>query len=162
MTDDIRQAGQKDTSAFSSTASAVMAEIRRLRPHYASNTATDAGRRQMLDHFEKLLVDRVEGGAEPGEARIAELLEANNRYLQEARDARALLKSYMAAAPRVLGFFRHLRRGSTYGLTAKATAQCSTRPIVEGDAVAVYVDADGRSWVRRLEEFQDGRFEKAE
>lgn len=33
----------------------LLAEINRLRPHYQSMTATDAGRRQMLDHFEKVI-----------------------------------------------------------------------------------------------------------
>lgn len=32
-----------------------IAEIERLRPHYQSITATDAGRRQMLDHFERFV-----------------------------------------------------------------------------------------------------------
>lgn len=30
-------------------------EIQRLRPHYQSNSFLDHGRRQMLDHFEKIL-----------------------------------------------------------------------------------------------------------
>lgn len=33
----------------------VREEIIRLRPHYQSQTATDAGRRQILDHFEAML-----------------------------------------------------------------------------------------------------------
>jgi len=91
--------------------------------------------------------------------RIAELLEANNRYQQEARILRAILKSYMAAQPRVMGFYRHLKRGSVYARTLLASAQCSTEPIEEGDDVAVYVSGDGKAFVRKLSEFYDGRFE---
>lgn len=95
-------------------------------------------------------------------ARIDELPEANNRYLEETRSVRSLLKSYMAAAPRVLGFFRHLKRGSTYGLVLEAEAQCATRPIEEGDRIAVYTGTDGRRWVRRMGEFEDGRYDRVE
>lgn len=35
--------------------SGIRNEIERLRPHYQSNSMLDHGRRQMLDHFEKIL-----------------------------------------------------------------------------------------------------------
>lgn len=39
------------TDQANTTVSELLDEIDRLRPHYQSGTATDAGRRQMLDHF---------------------------------------------------------------------------------------------------------------
>jgi hypothetical protein len=57
--------------------------------------------------------------------------------------------------------WRHCRRGTEYAvLVSTAEAQCSTGPINEGDHVTVYVDDDGGWWVRKTDEFQDGRFER--
>lgn len=39
---------------------ALLAEILRLRPNYQSQTGSDMGRRQMLDHFELLLTASIE------------------------------------------------------------------------------------------------------
>lgn len=47
---------QKD--AADGVANAVLAEIARLRPHYQSEIShVDAGRRQMLDHLEKFILN---------------------------------------------------------------------------------------------------------
>ena len=57
--------------------------------------------------------------------------------------------------------WRHRRRQSEYDvLTSVATVQCTTGPINEGDHVTVYCAADSSWWVRKTEEFQDGRFER--
>jgi hypothetical protein len=59
--------------------------------------------------------------------------------------------------------WRHCRRGTEYAvLVSTAEAQCSTSPINEGDHVTVYVDDDGGWYVRKTNEFQDGRFERTE
>jgi hypothetical protein len=71
----------------------------------------------------------------------------------------------MALEPLLLNIpaarFKHKKRGSTYRLLFKATAQCSTRPIQDGDEVAVYASEEGTMsiWVRCAEEMLDGRFE---
>lgn len=57
--------------------------------------------------------------------------------------------------------WKHVKRGSIVGEIGIATAQAATRPIEEGDEVRVYFHVDdGKWWVRRVEEFDDGRFEK--
>ncbi len=55
--------------------------------------------------------------------------------------------------------WRHRARGTTYQRLGGAEVQ-SGRPIKEGDVLTVYLDADGKLWVRPVEEFHDGRFEK--
>lgn len=104
-------------------------------------------------------VEKLIARAAAADRRERELIEANNRMEQQARDARALLRTYLAAAPRVLGFFRHVKRQTHYAVTADALAQCSTGPINEGDRVVVYQNEKGDAFVRRHEEFYDGRFE---
>lgn len=37
----------------------------------------------------------------------------------------------------------------------------SSRPIKEGDVLTIYLDMYGKLWARPVEEFHDGRFEKA-
>lgn len=54
---------------------------------------------------------------------------------------------------------RHRKRGTTYTIIGRATAQVSTTPILEGQQVAVYRGEDGQLWVRGDAEFRDGRFE---
>ncbi len=57
--------------------------------------------------------------------------------------------------------WKHRKRGTAYDvLTSTAAAQCATGPINEGDYVTVYQGDDGNWWVRRTDEFQDGRFER--
>ena len=56
--------------------------------------------------------------------------------------------------------YRHLKRGGTYVVIAGGEVQ-SSKPILEGDKVVVYQsEKDGSIWVRPVEEFNDGRFEK--
>jgi len=58
-----------------------------------------------------------------------------------------------------VGRARHVKRGTHYDLfAASARVQCS-RPIEEGDRVAVYRAEDGTWWVRPVREFSDGRFD---
>lgn len=54
--------------------------------------------------------------------------------------------------------FTHHRRGGNYRRFAKAASVQSSRPIIEGDTVTVYVSQDHRVWIRLQEEFEDGRF----
>lgn len=56
---------------------------------------------------------------------------------------------------------RHRKRGTVYDLVFPSASVQAETPIVEGDEVVVYVGEDGRPWVRKVDEFQDGRFEKA-
>ncbi|NTF17012.1 hypothetical protein G6L37_01035 [Agrobacterium rubi] len=55
---------------------------------------------------------------------------------------------------------RHLTRGSSYDVISEAANVQASRPIVEGDLVAVYVADDETTWVRLVSEFNDGRFEE--
>lgn len=54
---------------------------------------------------------------------------------------------------------RHKKRGSVYTVVGQAEVQASNGPLQEGEAVAVYRGDDGKLWVRRVAEFEDGRFE---
>jgi len=55
---------------------------------------------------------------------------------------------------------RHLTRGSSYDVIAEEASVQTSKPIVEGDRVAVYLGDDGGTWVRPVGEFNDGRFEE--
>ena len=55
--------------------------------------------------------------------------------------------------------FRHIGRGTQHFVERVATAQASTGPIYDNDRVYVYTDEEGNSYVRKCEEFHDGRFE---
>ena len=53
----------------------------------------------------------------------------------------------------------HRKRKSKYMLIGSGSVQVSSGvPLAEGDQVAVYQDRQGRLWVRRYTEFEDGRF----
>ena len=53
----------------------------------------------------------------------------------------------------------HRKRKSKYLLIGSGSVQVSSGvPLEEGDEVAVYQDRQGRLWVRRYTEFEDGRF----
>lgn len=56
--------------------------------------------------------------------------------------------------------WRHKKRGGTYRIIGEASSQVVGEPIGEGDTVVVYrADSDGSLWIRRKDEFFDGRFE---
>lgn len=56
---------------------------------------------------------------------------------------------------------KHIKRGSTYHVFGKGKIQVSGNPLVDYDEVVVYVsDETGDIWIRPVEEFEDGRFEK--
>jgi hypothetical protein len=55
--------------------------------------------------------------------------------------------------------FRHRQRGTSYTVVGKAVLQTGTA-LTDDQQVIVYVGADGQLWVRSVEEFCDGRFEK--
>jgi len=55
--------------------------------------------------------------------------------------------------------FKHVKRGSDYRVDGLGTAQAAD-VIRDGDCVVVYKSCDGRIWVRKREEFLDGRFEE--
>lgn len=55
--------------------------------------------------------------------------------------------------------WRHVARGTTYTVLAKAKAQASTEFIADGDAMIIYQGEDGQVWARSEKEFLDGRFE---
>ncbi len=53
----------------------------------------------------------------------------------------------------------HRKRKSKYLLIGGGSVQVSSgAPLEEGDEVAIYQDRQGRLWVRRYTEFEDGRF----
>lgn len=65
----------------------------------------------------------------------------------------------------MLKSYRHVKRESVHLVLCRGEAQCATGPIQEGDEVEIYLDPDdenGKVWVRRVEEFHDGRFERIE
>lgn len=93
--------------------------------------------------------------------RVTDLLEANNRYQEEARAARALLKAKEAEAAKWRPTHRHRRRRSTYAVIGTASLQ-SSMPAVEGARLTIYRDRDGGLWARPVMEFNDGRFESLE
>lgn len=76
-----------------------------------------------------------------------------------ALELERLLKGPTNAQPVPVSTWRHHERGGTYGVLSRATVQASTRPLEDGDEVYVYDGDMGRLWVRRPEEFHDGRFE---
>jgi hypothetical protein len=56
---------------------------------------------------------------------------------------------------------RHIKRGSTYRVLGKGKIQVSGNPLVDYAEVVVYAsDETGDIWIRPIDEFEDGRFEK--
>lgn len=87
--------------------------------------------------------------------RIGDLLEANNRYLQRARDAEAKAKTYEAHFKELQEpTHRHLKTGGLYRIIGEARIEADLSP------VTVYVSAKSEMWVRPTAEFNDGRFER--
>lgn len=53
---------------------------------------------------------------------------------------------------------RTRQKPEPYVVIGEGTAQCSEWNIQEGDPVIVYLDEDGKLWVRHEVEFNSGRF----
>lgn len=82
-----------------------------------------------------------------------------NRY--KAIELRRKLAA-LAAAP-AGPEWRHKKRGTTYRVLDEANSQVVGEPIGEGDIVVVYrAESDGTLWIRKRDEFYDGRFERVE
>lgn len=58
--------------------------------------------------------------------------------------------------------WRHLKRGTVYVEIGRAELQMSQDMLVDGSSMVVYRGDDGKLWVRREEEFEDGRFEEVQ
>lgn len=74
-------------------------------------------------------------------------------------------RAVVVAALRVVAgmdHWRHKKRGTTYRRIASTTIETEGF-VYNGDKVEVYLaDIDGTIWVRRTQDFFDGRFEKLE
>jgi hypothetical protein len=73
--------------------------------------------------------------------------------------ARVALEQIDAPSPRRV---RHKKRGTTYAVIGEDFRLQSSRPIEEGETLAIYRGDDGKGWARPLDEFTDGRFEPEE
>lgn len=62
----------------------------------------------------------------------------------------------------LMQLWTHVRRGTHYLALNTAQVQASTRDLVEGDEVMVYMNEDGNWYVRLEEEFKDGRFNRTD
>jgi len=56
--------------------------------------------------------------------------------------------------------WRHKARGTVYTEVGRAVLQMSTRDLMEGDTLVIYISPDGKWWARLDDEFMDGRFEQ--
>ena len=63
------------------------------------------------------------------------------------------------AEPKANDIYRHRRRGSSYEVVGPATLQ-TDRPLGDNEKLIVYRGKDGQLWVRAVNEFKDGRFER--
>lgn len=68
---------------------------------------------------------------------------------------RDMLMQNILNAPTV----RHKKRQSTYLRAFEDVEVQTSRPIVEGDKLTIYIGESGKVWARLDEEFNDGRFE---
>ena len=96
-------------------------------------------------------------------SRLANFLEALSITLVdegEVDDAAEMLKEALGRDEYFVPTHRHLKRGTTYRVLGEARAQCSTRPIVDGEMLVLYRGEDGVASVRVRDEFEDGRFEE--
>lgn len=76
-----------------------------------------------------------------------------------ALELERLLSGEQAVRPVPVSAWRHVASRKRYGVLERATVQASTRPLEDGDEVFIYDGDMGRLWVRRPDEFLDGRFE---
>lgn len=60
----------------------------------------------------------------------------------------------------ILSRWRHKRRGTTYTAVAIGELQMSADDLCDGEEMMIYRSDDGKWWVRRREEFEDGRFDR--
>jgi hypothetical protein len=127
--------------------------------------------------------------AETHDARVTELLEANNREVERRRAEAARSASLLATLHKAMPVLeamedadhpesvealaaaraaiadagqpthRHIKRGTTYHEMFRGGRVQTSRPIIEGDTLVSYIAADGTVWHRLPEEFDDGRFE---
>lgn len=58
-------------------------------------------------------------------------------------------------------WFRHVKSRGIYARVRYGVEVQTSRPIVEGDTLTIYVGKGGKVWARLDEEFDDGRFESA-
>ena len=135
-----------------------LAEVRELRDQIAD--ALSSVRRDyeevFVGHRERVrLLDAAMNG--DGAANQASLVDIWDQLLACVRKATTGRGSPWFAIAR----WRHRRRETCYDvLTSVAQAQCSTGPIAENDYVTVYKADDATWWVRKTDEFRDGRFER--
>lgn len=89
-------------------------------------------------------------------------LKNRNAPLPFTEDARAALAAALSTEPgeaeRWQPTHRHKKRGTTYRLDGYGELQTAA-PIGDYAKVAIYRAEDGKTWVRPVSEFNDGRFE---
>ena len=56
--------------------------------------------------------------------------------------------------------YLHLKRGNVYTLEEVAIFQCRSGQLKDNSPVYIYRGADGQAYVRSVDEFNDGRFQK--
>jgi hypothetical protein len=56
--------------------------------------------------------------------------------------------------------YRHRRRGTLYKVVGRAVLQ-TDRPLADDEELVVYEGKDGHLWARPIDEFYDGRFQRA-